>query len=208
MLLRGALTITRMWTCTGVAPVKTCHVVVNRNRGGSVAIIAEKPLRARGGFFRLSQQLTNGQPCFLARSHPGFISSSSLEIQKKKSRVFNMLSRVVSKWKHGFISFNGMFVCVCAVVSSCLVQDWPQGNGSPMPPPCSFPPCTRLQSAQDMYCINAKCDRKLVHKQRKNRRHLYRAESGHLEGRGQTELLSGDNVWWLENKSFCLYISP
>lgn len=70
---------TRMWTCAAVAPAKACHVAVNRNRAGSVAIIAEKPLRARGGFFRLSQQLTNGQPCFLALSYPGFISSSSPE---------------------------------------------------------------------------------------------------------------------------------
>ncbi len=84
------------------------------NRGGSVAIIAEKPLRARGGFFRLSQQLTNGQPCFLACSHHGFISSSSLG-KKKKSRVLNMLSRVFTKRKHGFIP---LMACVCTVASS------------------------------------------------------------------------------------------
>ena len=112
MLLGDALTITRLCTCTAVAPAKACHVAVNGNRGGSVAIIAEKPLRAKGGFFSRSQQLTNGQPCFLTRSHPGFISSSSLEM-KKKSRVFNMLSRVSTKRKHGFIP---LMACVCVCV--------------------------------------------------------------------------------------------
>lgn len=110
MLLGDALTRTGMWTCTAVAPAKACHVVVNRNRGGSVAIIAEKPLRARGGFFRLSQRLANGQPCFLAHSHPEFIPSSSLE-EKKKSRVLKILDSFY-KAKTWFYTFNGMCVSI------------------------------------------------------------------------------------------------
>lgn len=102
MLLRDALTTAQMWTCSAVARAKACHIVVNRYSGGSVAIIAEKPLGARGGFYRLSQQLTNGQSCFLASSHPGFISPSSLGK--------NTLSRVFTKRKHGFIP---LMECVC-----------------------------------------------------------------------------------------------
>lgn len=129
MLLRDALTRTGMWTCTAVAPVKACHVAVNRNRGGSVAIIAEKPLRARGGFFRLSQRLTNGQPCFLARSHPGFICSSSLE---KKIRVLNILDSFY-KAKTWFYSFNGM--CVSVNIFMCVsVRLFPPVLQSKLPP--------------------------------------------------------------------------
>jgi len=125
MLLGDALTRTTMWTCTAVAAAKACHVVVNRNRGGSVAIIAEKPLRARGGFFRISQQLTNGQPCFLACSHPGFISSSSQE--------FNILSRVFTKRKHGFIPLMAcacMYMCVCVCVCVQLFPTYSAGLAS------------------------------------------------------------------------------
>lgn len=154
MLLGDALTITRLCTCTAVAPAKACHVAVNGNRGGSVAIIAEKPLRAKGGFFRRSQQLTNGQPCFLTRSHPGFISSSSLEMKKIQSIQY--AERSFYKAKTWFCSFNGMCVWTYWMcVYSCflyLLQVWPQGNESPMSPllfssfsfPCAHQTCTRL----------------------------------------------------------------
>lgn len=130
MLLRDALTRTRMWTCAAMAPAKACHVVMNRNRGGSVAIIAEKPLWAMGGFFKLSQQLTNGQSCFLTHTQPGFIS--------RKKRVVNVLSRVFCKAKTWFYTFNGMFVYilyVCVYSRFHLVRVWPQGSECRMPPP-------------------------------------------------------------------------
>lgn len=52
MPLCGALTRTRMWTCAAMAGANVCHAAVNRNRGASGAIIAEKPLGARGDSFR------------------------------------------------------------------------------------------------------------------------------------------------------------
>lgn len=83
---------------------------VKRNRGDSVAIIAAKPLRAGGGSFRLSQQLTNGQPCFLSPSpfsiHPYQLSS----IQYTEQRFYDA--------KHGFIPLMAR-VCVCLFV--CMV---------------------------------------------------------------------------------------
>ena len=147
MLLGDALTITRLCTCTAVAPAKACHVAVNGNRGGSVAIIAEKPLRAKGGFFSRSQQLTNGQPCFLTRSHPGFISSSSLEM-KKKIQSIQYAEQSFYKAKTWFYSFNGVCVCVCVcvcvhsecvytVVSSIYCRFGPR-TMSPQCHPCSF----------------------------------------------------------------------
>lgn len=45
---------------------------MNGNRGGGVAVIVEGPLGAAGGVFKLSQQLTNGQPCFHKHTHHFF----------------------------------------------------------------------------------------------------------------------------------------
>ena len=198
MLLGDALTITRLCTCTAVAPAKACHVAVNGNRGGSVAIIAEKPLRAKGGFFSRSQQLTNGQPCFLTRSHPGFISSSSLEM-KKKIQSIQYAEQSFYKAKTWFYSFNGVCVCVCVCVYivNVYIQLFPlstaglaPGQWVPNVTPALFfffPFPARTRHVPD---YNLKCDGK--NERTNNDRQRHRGE--HPRVRGRAVLLGGGGV--------------
>lgn len=71
-----------------VASAGACHIAVNGCRGSNYF---PEAIRGRGGFFRRSYLLTNGQACFLTGSYPGSIRSSST--------VFNMLSRICTEEK-------------------------------------------------------------------------------------------------------------